>query len=137
MQSFIVLRSYLIFLFLWLPLVQALEIKESLLVVVQKIYPENIFALTRGIEDGVSFQDHIKISKESVFVGRAVCIKTLPKVSFWKVYRTTKGALQLSSQYKITSIPLSEIRPAVLREISSIKLDFLQNETQDNVLKKE
>ncbi len=115
----------------------SLGLKEDLLAVVIKVYPENIVALSRGVEDGVDFHDHIKISRDSLFVARAVCIKTLPKVSFWKVYRTTKGAIQASNQYKITGIPLSEVRPAVLREITSIKLDFLNNETQDSLLKKE
>ena len=115
----------------------ALDVKESLLALALKIYPENIVALSRGIEDGVAFQDHIKISKHHVFVARAVCIKVLPKVSFWKIYRTTKDSLKTAGQYTMTSIPLSEVRPAVLREITSLKLDFLNTETQDSLLKKE
>lgn len=129
-----IISTFLLFLSLNL---FSLEVKENLLAVVLKSYPENIIALSRGVEDGVSFQDHIKLSKDSAFVARAVCLKTLPKVSFWKVYRTTKGAIQVTGQYKIISIPLSEIRPAVLREISAIKLDFLNNETQESLLKKE
>jgi len=117
--------------------VGALDLHESLLSVVLKIYPENIVAFSRGVEDGVKFQDHVKVSNNNVFVSRAVCVKVLPKISFWKIYRTTKGAIQLAHQYKITSIPLSEVRPAVLREISSIKLDFLNKETQESLLKKE
>lgn len=115
---------------------KALDLQEKLQSVVLKVYPENIIALSRGVEDGVKFNDHIRLTQNKVFIGRAISIKILPKVSFWKVYRTPKGALQMGHQYLITSIPLSEVRPAVLREISSIKLDFLSNETQEILLKK-
>ena len=115
----------------------ALDLQENLSAVVLKVYPENIVALNRGIEDGVKLSDHIKITTENIFVARAVSVKTLPKVSFWKVYRTTKGSIQMAQQYKLTSIPLSDIRPAVLREISSIKLDFLNTETQESLLKRD
>jgi hypothetical protein len=128
--------KFIVFFLLSFPL-WSLDLQENLLAVVLKIYPENIIAFSRGVEDGVKFQDHIKITSSNVFIARAVCVKTLPKVSFWKIYRTTKNSLQMAQQYKITSIPLSEVRPAVLREISSIKLDFLNNETQENLLKKE
>lgn len=115
----------------------ALDLQENLLAVVLKVYPDNLIALSRGIEDGVKFNDHIKITSQNIFIARAVSVKVLPKVSFWKVYRTAKGTIQMAQQYQITSIPLSDIRPAVLREISSIKLDFLNTETQESLLKRE
>lgn len=112
-----------------------LDLQEKLRTTVLKVYPENVVALSIGVEDGVRFQDHIRIQNDGTFLSRGVCVKTLPKISFWKIYRTTKGSLQTGFQYEIVSIPLSEVRPSVLREINGLKLDFLATETQESLLK--
>lgn len=112
----------------------ALDLQEKLRAVVLKVYPENIVAFSMGVEDGVRFQDHIKIQSNNAFIARGICVKTLPKVSFWKIYRTTKGSLQAGFQYDVVSIPLSEVRPSVLRELSAVKLDFLSQESEQTLL---
>ena len=122
-------------LFILLNNAYALVVKEHLSAMVLKSYKDNVVALSRGFEDGVKFQDHIKIMNGKTFFARAVCIKVLSKISFWKVYRTTKGAIQSQNQYELISIPLSEIKPALLREIAGLNLDFLQNESQETILK--
>lgn len=53
-----------------------------------RVYPQNVIMLSRGLEDGISRNDHIKISNETNgFAGRAICLKAKSETSYWKIYR--------------------------------------------------
>jgi hypothetical protein len=50
--------------------------------------PNNVLLLDRGIEDGISRNNHIKITNElEGFASRAICIRATASNSYWKIYR--------------------------------------------------
>lgn len=76
-----------------------------------RILPENIIVLNRGIEDGITKNNHAKISSEvSGFISRAICVKVSSELSYWKVYRIPNSeAFSLDNTYIITGIGDREI----------------------------
>ena len=53
-----------------------------------KTTPENIIQLNRGTEDGISRNDHARISSDNNgYSSRAICLSTEATTSYWKIYR--------------------------------------------------
>jgi hypothetical protein len=79
--------------FLALP-VFALESYEHIKnVKILKALPGNIILINRGLEDGLSRNDHIKFSNEaSGFNSRGICLKSKAATSYWRLYRLPNAA---------------------------------------------
>ena len=85
-----------------------------------KALPGNIIMINRGIEDGLSRNDHVKFSNEfSGFDSRAICIKAKMDTSYWRLYRLPDAA-SFSKDYTYTVHGLAD------REIP-----FPQNKIRD------
>ena len=90
----------------------ALDSFESISgVKILRVLPDNIILLNRGIEDGISRNDHAKLSSEVAgYSGRAICIKVSSDVSYWKVYRVPNSdAFSLDYSYSLKGIADKEI----------------------------
>lgn len=115
----------------------ALLIGEKLKFQWVKFYlAQNVAAMNRGTEDGISFREHIKVldSKDS-FIARAVCIKILPKISFWKIYRLPESSMmEVNDIYNLVSINLSDTKPGILAEVLTVNTDFLAKENSEELL---
>lgn len=70
--------------------------------------PGNIIMINRGIEDGLSRNDHIKFSNEATgFNSRAICLKAKADTSYWRLYRLP-DATAFSKDYAYTVHGLSD-----------------------------
>ncbi len=73
-----------------------------------KALPGNIILVNRGIEDGLSRNDHIKFSNEaSGFNSRAICLKSKAETSYWRLYRLPDAAA-FSKDYVYTIHGISD-----------------------------
>jgi len=53
-----------------------------------RVLEENIILVNRGLEDGLSKNDHVKFSTDvEGFSSRAICVKSQASTSYWKLYR--------------------------------------------------
>lgn len=53
-----------------------------------KVLPNNIVMVDRGLEDGLSRNDHVKFSHEANgFSSRGICLQSKISTSYWKLYR--------------------------------------------------
>jgi hypothetical protein len=58
-----------------------------------KVIEGNIVLLDRGLEDGLSRNDHIKLSNDvEGFTSRAICLKAQAATSYWRIYRVPNSA---------------------------------------------
>ena len=102
----------------------ALESFEKLTnVKILRVLPDNVVAVNRGLEDGISRHDHAKFSNEVAgYSSRAICVKTSMNLSYWKLYRIPDSeAFSLDYVYIITGMadkeipsPLSDLRNEVI-----------------------
>jgi hypothetical protein len=106
----------------------SLEINESLKFKLIQILDQNVIVISRGVEDDITEQDHVKIYYRKNLLARAVCIKSNMQTSYWKVYRTIKpNVFKQGVQYTLKDIQLSGIAP----EYTSVDLNKYKKEIND------
>jgi hypothetical protein len=76
-----------------------------------RVLPDNVVVVNRGIEDGLSRNDHAKFSNEVAgYSSRAICLKVTVDLSYWKIYRVPNAdAFSLDYSYTIAGIADREI----------------------------
>ncbi len=76
-----------------------------------RVLPDNVVVINRGIEDGLSRNDHAKFSNEVAgYNSRAICLKTTVDLSYWKIYRVPNAeAFSLDYTYTISGLSDREI----------------------------
>ncbi len=76
-----------------------------------KALPGNIVLINRGLEDGLTRNDHIKISNDVTgFSSRAICLKSRAATSYWRLYRLPlASAFSKDYSYVIAGISDREI----------------------------
>lgn len=90
----------------------ALEPFESIKnVKILRVYPNNIVELSRGLDDGLIRNDHIKLSNDTLgFASRALCLRVKNDSSFWKIYRVPyTEAFSMDYTYTISGLADREI----------------------------
>lgn len=88
----------------------ALDSVDKMKVRILKALPENILILSRGLEDGVGPGEHIKITNETGFIARGICLKSKLSNSHWKLYRVVRPEqMSLDKVYTLTSMLQSEV----------------------------
>lgn len=101
-----------------------------------KAYKNNILVINRGLEDGIYKGDHIKLTNQSGYIARAICIKTHMLLSHWKVYRVVHPELlSFDENYRLTSMNQSEI-PKDLRRYRTADFSGEYNDISDTDAKK-
>jgi hypothetical protein len=101
----------------------AIDINETVRnVKINKVLPDNILVFNKGLEDGVSRNDHIMVMKENEgYASRGLCLKSDMTESYWKVYRIPQQeAFSKDYNYVLTGIADKEI-PA---KIAALKEEF-------------
>jgi hypothetical protein len=88
--------------------------------------PENILLMDRGIEDGISRNDHAKLTSDTEgFIGRAICVRATASTSYWKLYRIPNAeVVSLDMTYSIVGLADREI-PFPTAKLRDKKLDFV------------
>lgn len=101
------------------------EIKN---VKILKVLPRNIIMLNRGIEDGVSKDDHVKIINDAGdFSSRAICLKAGFETSYWQLYRIPdSGAFSYNFTYTLVGIDKKEI-PSRMARVRDELRDFKED----------
>lgn len=76
-----------------------------------RVLPDNVVLLNRGMEDGISRNDHAKLSNDVAgFSSRAICIRVTGDMSYWKLYRVPNSeAFSMDYTYTITGMADREI----------------------------
>lgn len=76
-----------------------------------RVLEDNVILMNRGLEDGIMRNDHAKLSSDvEGFTSRAICIKSTPELSYWKIYRVPYAkAFSLDYNYTITGLADREI----------------------------
>lgn len=76
-----------------------------------RVLPKNIIMVDRGLEDGLSRNDHVKFSHAAEgYSSRGICLKSTASTSFWKLYRIpTSSVFSKDLSYTITGIADREI----------------------------
>ena len=76
-----------------------------------RVYPNNIVEISRGLDDGLLRNDHIKISNDTLgYASRALCIRVKNDTSIWKIYRVPYAeAFSMDYTYSISSLADREI----------------------------
>jgi hypothetical protein len=86
-----------------------------------KVLPNNILMIDRGLEDGISRNDHIMLTNNLVgFAARAICLRSSFTTSYLKLYRIPEAeAISLDYTYTLVGIDDREIpsRVSKLRDI--------------------
>jgi hypothetical protein len=87
----------------------AFDTNESISnVKILKALSGNIVLLNRGLEDGLTRNDHIKISNEVTgFSSRAICLKAKASTSYWRLYRLPLASA-FSKDYGYTIVGISD-----------------------------
>lgn len=93
------MRWIIIFIFLGIPLTQALEIDEKLtLRIINTSESKKTILINRGIEDGIAKGDHAKFFVSDGVIARGVAIKLSPTRSVWSMYRLVNVAFLKEEQ---------------------------------------
>lgn len=92
----------------------SLDINESMNSKILKVYPKNVFAIDRGLEDGINVDEHVKLTSKDGFIARGLCIKSSLRYSLLKIYRVVRPELvSRDTKYHLHSMKLSEIAPQI------------------------
>lgn len=77
-------------------------------VVILNVLPNNIVELSRGLEDGLLKNDHVKLVNEVAgFSSRAICLEAKTETSYWRLYRIPEQEA-FSKDYKYTMIGMAD-----------------------------
>lgn len=101
-----------------------------------RVLPENVVLLNRGLEDGISRNDHAKLSNDVAgFSSRAICVRVTGDMSYWKLYRVPNAeAFSLDYSYTITGMADKEIpfpQASIRDEVANFKDPGIKEKTQD------
>jgi hypothetical protein len=112
------IKSILFFFLCSISVSEALIINEKFTATFSQKLSDKLWVMNQGMLRDVQVGDHIKIELAGRFLARGYCVKSNAKESVWRVYRN-QGALQEGlDQIEVTSISLSDVSAAILREIS-------------------
>lgn len=106
----------------------ALESFDRLVnVKILKVLPQNVILINRGIEDGISKNDHAKISHElNGYSSRAICLKSSSDLSYWKIYRVPNSeAFSMDNVYVLNGISDKEV-PHRVSELLAKEGEFVE-----------
>lgn len=98
-----------------------------------KVLPNNILMINRGLEDGISRNDHIMLTNNVVgFAARAICLRSSFTTSYLKLYRIPEAeAISLDYTYTLVGIDDREIPSRIS------KLRDIHQEIEDQKVKKD
>jgi hypothetical protein len=98
-----------------------------------KVLPSNILMINRGLEDGISRNDHIMLTNNVVgFAARAICLRSSFTTSYLKLYRIPEAeAISLDYTYTLVGIDDREIPSRIS------KLRDIRQEIEDDIGKKD
>lgn len=98
-----------------------------------KVLPNNILMINRGLEDGISRNDHIMLTNNVVgFAARAICLRSSFTTSYLKLYRIPEAeAISLDYIYTLVGIDDREIPSRIS------KLRDIRQEIEDDIGKKD
>ena len=114
----------------------ALESSDQFETSILKIYNSNIIVLNRGLEDAIYRNDHIKLTSDSGFIARGICVKATTQTSHWKIYRVVHPELvSKDTLYTLKSINQSEI-PDDFKKLTTINLEKYFKNTEENNINK-
>ncbi len=88
---------------------EAFDVMKNVKII--RVLPDNVVVVNRGIEDGLSKNDHAKFSNEVAgYSSRAICLKVTADLSYWKIYRVPNAeAFSLDYTYTIAGLADREI----------------------------
>lgn len=99
-----------------------------------KVLPDNIVMLNRGLEDGLTRNQHVMLVTEAEgFTARAICVRSRANVSYWRLYRIPYAeAVSLDYTYTIVGIDDREI-PSTISSIRSKQVKIPEEEKKKNL----
>ena len=114
-------------LFFFVSIIWALQTQEFKVI---QTLPNNVLVINKGLSDGLSRSQHIKINNaDGVFVARAICVFSKVGQSFWMLYRLQNSQINTQIDYKLTPIPLSAPEPLALLQYRQTDWSHLENLT--------
>lgn len=107
----------------------ALGIDETLPHRILEILPQNIVIISRGAEDGLALNEHVKILSTDGFIARGLVIKSNKNAAFVRLYRVVRPYLVSKDViYALTSLRLKQIPPKYLPVLRHDYADKLSDE---------
>jgi len=77
-------------------------------------HPGNIVVLSRGLEDDIQIGTHARLTSLQGYVARAICVKTGPATSHWRLYRIVNtDRISKDITYSLLGMDDSETAPHV------------------------
>ncbi len=116
------MNKLLILLFLGLRFTQvfALDIGEKLDVKILRVLPNKTVVISRGAEDYINFNEHIKLKIGDKFIARGIVVQVNMQLAYVKLYRIANpDYINTDRDYTLHSINTSEVPIYAEEEISN------------------